>query len=123
VGSCDRLAGLVLASMGALACSGLAFTACRTDNTGAACTSNDDCGGEDACVYRIADGCGARPTCQKKPTGPLCHSIVLYCGCDGATVPVACGTPSGYAPAPVGGLLQGTVNDARCAPGGDAGAD
>lgn len=88
------------------------------DNTGAACSTNGDCSSGDACVYRIADGCSAKATCQPKPTGLSCLLIISYCGCTGDGVGVRCSDPEGYATAPVSGLMTG----ATCQPA-DGGAD
>jgi hypothetical protein len=79
------------------------FGACASDGggVGAACTVNADCASGNACVYRISDGCAATPSCQPKPTGPLCRSVSSYCACSGGTIGVSCGNPDGYAPLPV----------------------
>jgi hypothetical protein len=68
---------------------------------GAPCANNGDCGVDSACVYRIADGCSAKPTCQKKPTGPLNLVIYQYCGCSGNVVYVGSNDPAAFAVAPV----------------------
>jgi hypothetical protein len=84
-----------------------AIDSCGGDKTGAACSTDTDCGGGFACVYSIADACAAKPSCQPLPTGAQCGGGILYCACSGDSIGVGCGDPSGYAPAPVTGPKQG----------------
>jgi hypothetical protein len=59
-------------------------------HVGAPCAFDGDCAGDEACVYAIADGCAAKTTCQKRPTGAICNSAFNYCGCDGQTIAIMC---------------------------------
>ena len=87
------------------------------DNAGSACSTSGDCSSNNACVYRISDGCLAKATCEPKPTGPICTFLEQYCGCQGEIVEVRCSDPYGYAPAPVSGQMSGAC------PAADGGQD
>jgi hypothetical protein len=93
---------LALATIAVLIC-----PAC--DRIGSACATDRDCGSDAVCVFKIADGCGAKATCQAKPTGPMCNIVIGYCGCEGQEVGVGCDKPGGYLSMPVVGLMGGAV--------------
>lgn len=85
-------------------------------HVGSPCAFDGDCASDEACLYAIADGCAAKKTCQKRPTGEICNSAFNYCGCDGQTITIMCGW-AGSSTGPVSGF--GT-----CPPSsGDGGKD
>ena len=65
------------------------------------CSTSLDCSANQICGYAIDAGCTAHGTCQDKSVGAQCGGGTIYCGCDGSGVPVSCGDPGDYAPAPV----------------------
>lgn len=80
------------------------------------CVKDADCGAGNECLYKMADGCTAKGSCHKGPTGPVCASLSPYCGCSGQVVDVPCYDLSGYAPAPV----SSQESSASCASTADA---
>jgi len=82
---------------------------------GGTCVKDADCGTGNECLYKMADGCTAKGSCHKGPTGAVCASLTEYCGCLGQTVGVPCYEPTGYSPAPV----TSPKSSATCAAGPD----
>ena len=90
--------GLWFVALAALA----SFSCVSSGQEGDACRMASDCGNDFVCAYKIADGCGAKLACHKMPPTPGCDVPLQYCGCDGATVDMACG--DSYTFKPVSGL-------------------
>ncbi|HVU04429.1 MAG TPA: hypothetical protein VHE30_21875 [Polyangiaceae bacterium] len=101
---------------------GLLASACDDSSaTGRPCESYTDCPSDHTCVYEIAKGCAATPTCQPRPGGVQCGALEELCGCSGEMVVTGCGFADGFASGPVRGpysLSCGTKDG-----GADAAAD
>ena len=78
--------------------------ACSGTPNGEGCDRDDECRSGSACLYPIAELCGATRTCQPLPTGPMCAHDIAYCDCVGNLVSVGvCHLPNGYADVRIGG--------------------
>jgi hypothetical protein len=81
-----------------------------TNNGCRVCSTNEDCGAGDACMFEISEGCSARGLCVETSTLPMCNCAGLpACGCNGATTYISC-CSEGYASTPI--AYTGACGDA-----------
>jgi hypothetical protein len=80
-------------------------------DAGGPCTRSADCGLNQECYYRIADGCSAVGVCLEDVPGQenVCDTFpTKYCACNGGGLRFACGGHDGYIADPVSGTLDST---------------
>jgi hypothetical protein len=72
-----------------------------TNNGCRACSTREDCGSSDTCMFEIKNACSAHGVCVDTSSLPQCNCAgVPACGCNGTTTYISC-CSEGYASTPI----------------------